>query len=341
MKGATVNIRNQSIEGLRGFLIILIVLFHYLYVFSKYYPENAIINIKSADLTPLAQIGISGFFLISGFYLRNVIVSSNGSLLQFLSKRLRKLYPTFAIICVVIFCVLFFYPLEGRESHFNILLKNLLLIPVFSNEQLLDGAHWFLFALLQLYIISCLFFVSWKNRNFLVMLLVIGFISSLYLNHALIIRYYYLLSFVAGIGISIFHARNPRLILILYISLGVGISLLLHNIGILVLYILFYILRNSSNNVLNKFFSLKFLTFIGNYSYSWYLLHQNIGFVIILSLLLLGLPGLLAFLCAVIVTFGLSIFIQKIILPPSEKILLAFSNNLTRRISLMAQRTKE
>lgn len=310
--------KNQQMQGLRGISCLLIMIFHYFVRYQQVYCNNYETNIFFAEFS---NIGVFCFFLISGYYLENSV--GGGS---FLKKRARKLWPKYFIVITMIFILTRFVELPGRTVDFFDYLFNIPLINGFIGIDYVDGAHWFLTTL-----IACIFWYSIILRSDSKSRL------HLYLLWLFLISVLTLLSgFVGGAagkmvkGILKCLGGNYAAIVILgsllphkkknaevFIIMGAVFFIVTCSIGLLqgIELITCAILVFCAGNEKIRIFENKCFVFLGEISYSCYLIHQNIGFIIMRSLgngsYKLWLP-LIAIINAIVVGFMIDLAFKNL-----------------------------
>ena len=141
---------NYQINGLRFFLCLFIIAFHFLIRYFELFSPGSLLFDKT--FFPDAIHGWGLFFIIGGFFLSEKIVN-----VRFFKSRLLKLYCPFiiAVSIILIFKIIFF-------SDFNFSLSNLLanyaVYPMLSGRfQYIDGAHWYVVVLFYVYFLFVVF----------------------------------------------------------------------------------------------------------------------------------------------------------------------------------------
>lgn len=124
------------LASLRGFLIILVFLCH---------REDLPIH-EDAKFV-LGRIGVTGFFMASGFLAEQSVMQRNHK--QFALNRFLRIYPVawFLLLCTFV--------LKWPEYSFSDLFLNLTLFNEFFRVENIIGASWMLSILLTFYIIVC------------------------------------------------------------------------------------------------------------------------------------------------------------------------------------------
>ena len=113
--------RNLSIQGLRGYLMIWIVLFHYTTRYPILYPSaNMEMPIRFENG---GEVGIVIFFAMSGFFLAKGLLgldSSNKKLLEFCMHKYLRLWFPYVVSTILIFICIKPPPLLHSMSYMAI-----------------------------------------------------------------------------------------------------------------------------------------------------------------------------------------------------------------------------
>ena len=297
--------RNKLIDSTRGACIILVILYHF--NVGSFFDKNGL-------------YGVLVFFIISGYCMVKSVQSSQ-NLSDFLKKRLFRLIPALIVCGLITTVVenAFSTVLPQNLHSFTDYIKNIIFLPFlnipskliglivtdFNTIKLVDGSYWSLIVEIKFYyLLSILYFiVSKKRHDFLLLIccviLAILIKSALVLNlpiPSLIVDFTeYLPYFIIGIGLNIIHFTDSKKgILLVVLSLMMIVLMDLAGIQALslpmkvnafiaTLLAIFWIYwvkyLNIVNPMLNFLFSL--LAFIGKISYPLYLLHQELGLLLI------------------------------------------------------------
>ena len=89
------------------------------------------------------------------------------------------------------------------------------------------------------------------------------------------------LAVLVGIGIFLYRRGKRKIDLMLITLTMCSLSILLFQVLICVYSILFYLLLSSENKIVKLIFQNKTIVEIGNISFYWYLIHQNIGYILL------------------------------------------------------------
>lgn len=146
--------RYSEIDLLRGMACIAVVAYHYL---SRGQRVNWISSYPSAPVEAIAKFGFLGvelFFIISGFVI--FMSAERSNVREFAASRVARLYPAFWIavpltaLTAWVFASPFF---QVKPSH---VLANLTMVPHWFGVEFVDGAYWSLAVELHFYIAICI-----------------------------------------------------------------------------------------------------------------------------------------------------------------------------------------
>ncbi|MBI1912629.1 MAG: acyltransferase [Deltaproteobacteria bacterium] len=288
--------RIKWLDVLRGLAIILVVLYHFTNRYTGKYGHNAFADAVFYRFD-FGWIGVHLFFMISGFIIYLSIQNKKGPL-DFLISRLSRLLPPYWISIIVILALA---PLH--EKVFNIperfdiptILANLGLYAEALQLPFLEGAFWTLYVELRFYLFFAVLwkFVDLKKKStyymsYILLLAAAGIpnyvndvpLSGGDLNYFLLfwlgiaackvlmenmaIWEYALISFTTAASTFWFHKENLNLFF-----------------GVLIFSALFIFCERAfkKHGFLERIFSP--LAFTGRISYSGYLLHDPIGFLLL------------------------------------------------------------
>lgn len=312
--------KNSLIELYRFVLIFWIVIFHYTTRYSQLYPDIINYPLKFRNG---GYVGVFIFFVISGYFYAASINKRNFtefvSVIKFSINKYWRLFPAYFISIVLIFIIVSIWKLDGRESNLFIFLGNLLIWHPYCGY--IDSAHWFIASLIRIQILSVfVYYLCKSNIKNTIFLLFIGstiiYIIEKNFNIAIINKVSYLISnrnlliFLSGMLIWLIRYKKVKpyfLIPVLFI-----IILFVYyekNYMMPLFFVVFLIILNIRKPLL-KINS--FVIFLGQISFSWYLIHQNIGFIIIRELNQLGLTSELYLLIPITITLCMALIVDYI-----------------------------
>lgn len=320
-------ISNRLIELdiLRGIAIIFIVLFHYTDSFNRLYGHP--IDLKL--YFPWGYLGVQLFFILSGFSIRHSLKNSQNPF-RFAINRFSRLYPSYWVSITLIFFVMQKSPLLGRQISFNQFLINFTMIQHWLGVPDVDGAYWVLPVFIVFY--AFIFIILFMRKFTLIKLIsfiwiVLGITiwklpiayQSTFQSFFLFLKYSHL--FVAGIMFHDIFSRqaNASSHWLIFFSLISQVILFtpMESLVVVFFYLIMYLF------VFNRLrlSRLKVFSNLGIISYQIYLIHQNIGYAIMLQLSNLKLSSFVIIAIPIIFTFALSILTFHLIEVPVKKII--------------------
>lgn len=336
--------RNLQIEGLRGLTILIVMIYHIFYRYFQLYSDA-----KIDALQYWGSIGVMIFFMISAYYLGSE-AENNFSLIQYLKKKLLRLWPGYVIAITItyIFTHLFFLP--ERTVGIKDYLLNLFFVSGYIGTAYVDGSHWYLYVLVPIIIICgiskklklnnyCSFYILWICCDYLLIKTEHILISHLF-------GYTYL--GVVVVGISWFKLRTKcsdktyKVKWFLLCSLGTAFTYkFLHFEGLIEL-LLTIILLLLVLNLKLPFLEFQSFQFLGTISYYIYLVHQNISFSIIYNLeKSIGVNTLFYGVIALAISIIFAWIVWKLDCKIRKMELISMLNGLSNRMKKRKYRAKE
>ena len=300
-----------ELDVLRGLAILSIMLFHYLYLYNlKYGHEYRFIY----DFSWGGIFGIYLFFIISG-YVAMISLKKTTIPADFIVNRFSRLFPAYWVGALLTYIVVLIFSLPGREVGFKDFLINLTMLQHWLGVPDIDGAYWILpiflvfygfifltrltkqlkhieiIGLGWLFVEICLFYPNFPYRELVQSLFRFFDYAHLFL-----------------IGILFYQLKNSSFTLWrnLLIMLSLLIELSNHKttetISLLVILTIFYLMIFNKLQIMKN----QLLKWLGQISYPLFLIHSNIGYVVIQKiysfsdspLLILGFPFLITLLLA-------------------------------------------
>ena len=309
--------RIAGLDALRGLAAFSVLLGHYTANYHRLYGHGPELLFKY----PWAGYGVMLFFMISGFVI--LMSAERGSAGDFAWNRFSRLYPAYWTAVATTFAVLSMFDLPGRQPSGRLALVNLTMVQNLLGVGSVDGVYWTLHV--EMYFYAIVFFLLLRGwvRNIQVALLglvVLATADRLFfhevnwpwvvrLRHVLILDHAY--AFLIGVTLyrsmkapRLWHAGAVAVCLAYTLCKGSGVDFYFAS-GFTVLMFL------TTRGYL-KVLEWRPLVFLGTISYSLYLTHQNIGYVIIRAGYAAGLnpnvsvaiAAVAALVIAVAITFG-------------------------------------
>lgn len=317
-------IKNRLIvlDALRGLAALSVVLFHYSHQYYVLFPEkyNFIFDFD------LGYFGVQVFFVISGFVIFMTLNKTERPR-DFFVSRIARLYPVYWSAVIVTFIIVLIFGLDGQEVSFSDFFFNFLMIHNLFNIPNVDGVYWTLLYEIKFYFLMFVvyYFTLLKRIDYISFIMILLTVSHYYFaidSFPLKIFYYlfilkYLSFFIAGIMFYKIYDQSANLFtyIVLICSLISNIVIVQNEyekvILTLILYpVFFFLVKNKLN-----FLAIKPLVYLGTISYSLYLVHQNIGYVIIkfgfLYDINIEIITLLAFIISLLLATVMTFFIEQ------------------------------
>ena len=288
----------NNIQGLRGIAVLFVVLFHLTKIEEKYGGNITILP----DIFNFGMIGVDFFFVISGFimiYISHDKFQSFENSKNFLYRRFARIYPTYWFYTIIVLIIFIIKPSMVNSSQGNQvdILASFLLYPsnilpmVMVGWTLIHEVYFYCFFFLLFWLTPEKYIVKYLLIWAIIIIVLRLLLDTLFLQSPLInlLTHPLTLEFITGAIFGKFfliyqniHFKSIYLMLIGFVIITLsGYSFYVQGyippqewlrvvyLGIPALIILIISVFLENNNVLFP----KFLTYIGNASYSIYLSH--------------------------------------------------------------------
>ena len=300
--------RIVALEGMRGFAALLVFFVHFSALLGSYATPRYALPWITRYACGLGHTGVDVFFVISGFLMYGIVMRKPVPFSNYLWRRAKRIYPVFLFVLVIYIATLYATPGEVRIPHdrtaaVGFILANLAMLPgMFSITPVITVAwslsyEWFYYLALP-FTVWALSLRRWSPRKRIALMLTICAVQALLCVVHLSVHPRLILF---GAGICLWelatnwevanHLRyRGELVAIMLAAAtmgGVGFHLMRLNeispggasmnsldaavlfVGVfaLTLYALYF------RGILNRIFSLAGLRWVGNISYSYYLIH--------------------------------------------------------------------
>ena len=337
-----------ELDGLRGIAACVVVLFHYVYLYDFRYQHS----FEFHSVFSLGHLGVHLFFIISGFVIYWTLTRS-ASILEFSWSRFSRLFPAYWLSVTITFFVISLFGLPMSEVTFTEYLINLTMLQDFLWIKKVDGSYWSLAYELAFYFWMALAFfflrhtrietilIIWMLVSFLVKYLFVGeqAIVPNVLHHKsphlvlIVANYIYL--FAAGICFYKIWSKSANTLTIFTLGITLVLNFYINSFDNALIISSFYVVFVLVINQKAKVLGYKPLVFIGGISYSLYLIHQNIGYVIIRAFYENNLPPLLGIFVATLTAIILAWLINIMIERPALKVLREFK--ISRKLAVVTK----
>lgn len=330
IKPSEVNIKRYAeLDVFRGLAIISVLLFHYTTRYDQLYGYT-----EMPFSFPYGHLGVQLFFMISGFViymgLENI---KDGS--DFIVKRISRLYPAYWASIGITFSLVAIFTLPGRQVPLYDALINLSMLQSWiSGVKQVDGSYWALSRFIAFYIIIFLihkFHLKQKIIQICIVWLLLMCISKTADNIGFSISSKIKLTFllidgsffILGIMFYMIKKYGNKssfyfVIFCCHASIYFVNGRLLF-VAALVFSFLFVLFSTGSL----EFINIKPLKWLGGVSYSLYLVHQNIGYIVINKLKILDINFVLIIMIAMAISLSIAAMVDYYIEKPALKMLRA------------------
>lgn len=297
--------RLVAMEGLRGLAVLLVFFVHFHALFGQNLPETSWLRYVSQFMGTVGNSGVDLFFVMSGYLIYGLLLKRKIAYFRFVKRRVRRIYPTFVIVLGLYLLLSFLFPehskMEGSIVAKTVyIIQNVLLLPGMLSIRPLITVSWSLsyeifFYLTIPIVVSAFRLRQWPSRNRMITAMVFWAAVSILLLHGGATGRPRMISFVTGIALY-------EVILEGHVEIWMRKGMELAAVaGVLASFILFYAVHAPrSQSQVNKFLPYLFLSvaffwlclcslgghgvlrrvfcwnplrYLGNMSYSYYLIH--------------------------------------------------------------------
>ena len=303
--------RNLPMEGLRGFAVLLVFFVHYHALFNPWVARDSFSFAFSNFLGTIGLAGVDLFFVLSGYLIYGLLFKKPGRYIDFIKRRIERIYPTFLCVLAIYLLLSALFPEASRIpsqwlAAIYYILQNVLLLPGLINIEPIITVAWSLSYEIFYYLfipllVAALSMKRWQPRSRLIFFSVL---SVLYAGYCLLGSYGrpHLLMFISGILLfeamysyrltdnlrpsfdysvllililtfPLIYAMTERPELFPYMPLDGTVGETFRIIVLFVSFGLFTFACFGSRSILKRMFSWTPLRWLGNMSYSYYLIH--------------------------------------------------------------------
>lgn len=284
-----------SMEGIRGFAVSLVFLVHYVTLIEPWLLGESLTFRLATYIRSIGTVGVDLFFVLSGFLIYGMLIKKHRPFKSYILRRIQRIYPTFSVVFIIYLCLSVLFPAESKipaewKDGVIFIIQNFLLMPGLFDITAIITVAWslsyeFFYYLFIPFLITILSMRSWKAHYrviFFVVVSLLFFVFFAFYNGP--IR---LLMFVSGVllyeTIENKYIRSMPPIGLPALLTAIVSIVVLKNFGVDeqwkygVLYVLFYLFCLEcflTSGFTTRCFSCSPLRWIGNISYSFYLIHS-------------------------------------------------------------------
>ncbi len=314
--------RFQTLDVFRGLAAMIVVVYHYFYRYEQLYGHEGI----PVDWTRLGLYGVHFFFLISGFVIYWSLQRAP-SVSSFLVSRFSRIFPAYWVALILTFSLVALFGLPGREFEFVTLVINFSMIQEYLNVPHIDQAYWTLTTELTFYFWIAVLLATGRLKHAEYWLLpfmaigaahYLGFIElPLRVSKSLLIKHANL--FMAGILLYRLYTATHKWDIWPLLVVSAAMNFLIYtkvwyDPWFLASYYVAFALAVTGR--LNKL-CVRPLLWLGSISYTLYLLHQNIGYVIIREVYAMGGNGWVAIGVALVMVLMMAECLSRLVERPA------------------------
>ena len=313
--------RLQELDALRGLAAFAVVLYHYFYRYDEIYGHQDL----AVNWAHIGKFGVELFFMISGFVIFWTINRVERPL-DFIVSRFSRLYPAYWGAVLMTFVLVSIWGLPGRDVTATDAALNLLMFHEYFYIPHVDGVYWSLTVELTFYFwIFVLYLYKGLDKlelafSSVIILSVLHHLDLLSLPPLLgdLLMLKYLPFFLAGICFfKVVNGEGFSRKILLTLALSLLSTYFIYSLLHFGLFCGFYLLFYLAISGRLKFLTFKPLLFLGSISYSLYLVHQNLGYVVINQALVFGWDPIIGICLAIIVSVGMAAMFTRFIEKPS------------------------
>lgn len=292
--GSQDNIR--PMEGLRGFAVFLVFLVHYVALVEPWVVPGSSTAQLGRALHTIGNSGVDLFFVLSGYLIYGSLMERQQAFGRFMKRRVERIYPAFLVVFFAYLVLSFVFPNESKlpatlwDSSVYVL-QNLLLLPgIFPIEPIITVAWSLSYEMLYYLVIPALFMLlhlrqrslRWRTVFFLACTAAITLYCALQGGPVRLIMFISgILLFDAMKRASLPTPSSAAALLALVAGLLALLLPIPGNAGaamkILILFAAFFVLCltcfREPTGWLGRAFTWTPLRWLGNMSYSYYLIH--------------------------------------------------------------------
>ena len=276
--------RMLELDALRGIAAISVVIYHYFHRYNQLYGHENL----PVEWSLSGRYGVQLFFIVSGFVIFWTLNRIEKPI-DFIVSRFSRLYPAYWASAILTFLIVYIFGLPGREVSIISAIGNMVMFHEYLSIPHIDGVYWTLTVELTFYfwVFILYLFGQLKRIEYFLLSIVIISTGQYYglfglpyrVNQIFFLKYASF--FLAGICfyriVNNIHARRSALILLISLLS----TIYTHSIHDFFFFLAFYVIFFLAISGYLEFLSIKPFIFLGTISYSLYLIHQNIGYVII------------------------------------------------------------
>lgn len=284
----------RPMEGIRGFAVFLVFLVHYVTLIEPWLIEGSVTYVIAKSIRSIGNSGVDLFFVLSGYLIYGMLIKKHTAFKTYILRRVRRIYPTFTVVFVIYLILSFIFLAESKIPNEWLggaifIIQNYLLMPGLFDVTPIITVAWslsyeFFYYLIIPFLIASLRMRVWHRQYRVLFFALLSLFFFWYFHmYGGPVR---LLMFVSGIILFEFVEGDflrkvpPVGLFALLLALAlIAASEIFHingSVKYIFTYILFFIFCLecfSGAGFVVALFSMSYLRWFGNMSYSYYLIH--------------------------------------------------------------------
>ncbi len=323
--------RLLELDVLRGLAALSVLAYHFTHRYGMIYKHEPGLWMNFRH----AHYGVELFFMISGFVILMTLDKTRRGL-DFIVGRFSRLYPVFWTTLAITFTLVSLVGLPGREASFSDALANLSMVRGSFKFRYVDGVYWTLERELFFYVVMLALYwlkglrwigpivIAWIGLSFVQYDIASFFGIQKTLFYAwlkLILNTKYIHLFALGIAFYCIHRRKPSVLNYVILLLAYTKQWVDHSWQTTLMLVVFSVPFVFIGRPWMKKLSWRPLVYLGGISYSLYLVHQNIGYVVIRQMYRITDNPQLAIAVALVAVLSLAALIHHAVEKPSIRLI--------------------
>lgn len=139
--------RVLAMEGARGVAVALVFLVHYIGAFAVWGDTHRLTTVVSQSIWTLGHSGVDLFFVLSGYLIYGAAIKPSLRYGHFMKRRIQRIYPTFLVVFAAYLALSFVFPSRSKlpeepAAAAIYVVQNLLLLPGLFPIQPMISVAW-------------------------------------------------------------------------------------------------------------------------------------------------------------------------------------------------------
>ena len=107
-------LNSQPMEGLRGYAVMLVFVVHYVTLISPWIARPSLMADVAGALHTIGNTGVDLFFVLSGYLIYGSLMTHQQHFLPFIRRRIARIYPAFSVVFGLYLALSATFPRESR-----------------------------------------------------------------------------------------------------------------------------------------------------------------------------------------------------------------------------------